>query len=92
MVPQLVQDIYRIQTMRHIPTVAVAKQNRQLGTFGGYIPAGKFQPILGTENYFFVRKVNIAGRIGHIANRAVEKFMLHKIQRPGEYAIRDEDD
>ncbi len=77
---EFIQYIYSVEAVGHIPPIAVAEQDGEIGFFGGDEPCRQLQTVFCLENDIFKRQVDIAGIVGHLANGAVEKRRLHKVQ------------
>ncbi len=77
---EFIQYIYSVEAVGHITPVAVAEQDGEIGFFGGDEPCRQFQTVFRLEDDIFKRQVDIAGIVGHLANGAVEKRRLHKVQ------------
>ena len=89
---EFIQYIYSVEPVGHITTVSVAEQDRKIGFFGGDEPCREFQTVFRLENDIFKRQVDIAGIVGHLANGAVEKRRLHKVQCQPKDRVSDKND
>ncbi len=77
---KLVQYVYGVESMCHVAAVAVAEKDREGCIFGWDEPCRQFQAVFRLEDDVFKVQVDVAGIVRDLADGAVQKRWLHKVQ------------